>query len=183
MCSQLDFQQPNMNPEIIQANEKYAASFQKPDMAGFKNMTIIACCDPRVDPYAKLGLKNGEAVIIRNAGGSAVDAVRSITVLQHGIAVTGEIAVFHHTDCGMTKVTTDRMRELVKTANPGRDDVAATVDSMDFYHILDVEESVKSDVKFLAENPLILKGTKLSGWVYDVETGKISKVVEAAASG
>lgn len=100
----------------------------------------------------------------------------------------------------MTKVTTDRMRELVKTANPGRDDVAATVDSMDFYHILDVEESVKSDVKFLAENPLILKGTKLSGWVYDVETGKvgtetlgslyyteenaqISKVVEAAASG
>jgi carbonic anhydrase len=73
----------------------------------------------------------------------------------------------------MTKVTTDRMRELVKTANPGRDDVAATVDSMDFYHILDVEESVKSDVKFLAENPLILKGTKLSGWVYDVETGKV----------
>ncbi|KAJ7802794.1 hypothetical protein B0H14DRAFT_3488134 [Mycena olivaceomarginata] len=112
-------------------------------------------------------------------------AVRSIMVLQHGIGVTGEIAVFHHSDCGMTKVTTDRMRELVKTANPGRDDVAATVDSMDFYHILDVEESVKSD---------------LSGWVYDVETGKvgtetleefiyteenaqISKVVEAAASG
>ncbi|KAF7367278.1 Carbonic anhydrase [Mycena sanguinolenta] len=173
-----------MNPDLLQANEKYAANFAslKPDMGRFRNMMIIACCDPRVDPYDLLGLKNGEALIIRNAGGSAVDAVRSIMVPQHSFGVTGEIAVIHHTDCGMTKVTTDQMRELVKKANPARDDVAATVDSMDFYHILNIEEAVKNDVKFLSENPLLLKGTKLSGWVHDLETGKISKVVESAVS-
>ncbi|KAF7340026.1 Protein kinase domain-containing protein [Mycena venus] len=151
-----------MTPEILQANEKYAASFKKPEMSGFKNMII--------------SLKNGEAVIIRNAGGSAIDAVRSIMVPQLFLGVNGEIGVFHHTDCGMTKVTTDQMRELTKKANPGRADVAATVESMEFHHITDVEESVRSDVRFLAENPLILKGTKLSGWVYDVETGKVSHV-------
>ncbi|KAF8213535.1 carbonic anhydrase, partial [Mycena galopus ATCC 62051] len=124
-------------------------------------------------PYAQLGLKNGQAVIIRNAGGSAVDAVRSIMVPQHFLGVDGEIAVFHHTDCGLTRVTTEQMREIVKKANPGRDDIAATVNGMEFHHILDVEESVKSDVKYLAENPLILKGTKLSGWVYETETGKV----------
>ncbi|KAJ6522725.1 carbonic anhydrase [Mycena capillaripes] len=171
-----------MTPEILQANEKYAATFEKPDLSGFKNVIIITCCDPRIDPHDQLGVKIGQAIVIRNAGGSARDAVRDILVPQYSLGVTGEIFVFHHTDCGMTRVTTSRMRELVKAANPGRADVATMVDSIDFHHITDVEEAVKGDVEFLAENPLILKGTKLSGWIYDVETGKVAKVVEHVAS-
>ncbi|KAF8213547.1 carbonic anhydrase [Mycena galopus ATCC 62051] len=130
--------------------------------------------DPRIDPYNQLGLKIGEAVIIRNAGGSVQDALRDIVIAQHGVGIHGEIVIFHHKDCGMSKITTEKVRENVKKANPGRDDIAATVDGMDFHHITDIEESVRTDVKFLVENPLILRGTKLSGWIYDVENGKVS---------
>jgi carbonic anhydrase len=138
-------------------------------------------------------MKIGEGIMVRNAGGSAYvlhrpilrhgantlflqcrhDAINSIVVAQHAFGVD-EIAVFHHTDCGMTKVTTQFLRDTVKKANPGREDVAKTVDGMDFHHITNVEESVHADVKFLAENPLVKKGSKITGWVYDVETGKVS---------
>ncbi|KAJ7814098.1 carbonic anhydrase [Mycena olivaceomarginata] len=166
--------------EFNQANEKYAASFEKPDRSKlFRNMIVVCCMDPRVNPYDQLGVRTGETITIRNAGGSAKEALRSIIVAQHFIGVDGEIAVFHHTDCGMSRTTTDQVRALVKKANAGRDDIAETVDGIDFLHITGIEESVRSDVKFLAENPLVLRGTKISGWIYDVETGKISKVVEA----
>ncbi|KAJ6574630.1 carbonic anhydrase [Mycena capillaripes] len=159
---------------FLKGKEKYAASFEKFDWSVFKNLIIITCIDPRVNPYDQLGLKPGEAITIQNAGGSAKEALRSIMVPQHFLGIHGEIAVFHHTDCGMSRVTTDEMRELVKKANPGRDDVAATVDCMDFHHITDTEGSVKTDVEFLAKNPLVVKGTEISGWVYDVNTGKAS---------
>ncbi|KAJ7139646.1 carbonic anhydrase [Mycena epipterygia] len=179
--------------DFVEANEKYAASFDKPDRSVFKNVIIgeyARCCSIRFElaeaKHSNLPgfarLKTGEAITIRNAGGSAKDALRSIMVAQHFVGVRGEIAVFHHKDCGLTKMTTEQMRELVKKANPGRDDVAATVDGMDFHHITNLEDSVRADVDFLAvENPLVVKGTKISGWIYDVDTGKISKVVEAVA--
>ncbi|KAJ7247639.1 carbonic anhydrase [Mycena haematopus] len=169
--------------EFRQANKKYAANFEKPNRSKlFRNVIIVACMDPRVNPYDQLGLKTGNGITIRNAGGSAKDALRSIIVAQHFIGVDGEIAVFHHTDCGMSRTTTDQVRNIVKMANPGRDDIAATVDAMAFHHITDIEESVKTDVQYLAENPLLLKGTKLSRWVYDVETGRISQIVEAVVA-
>ncbi|KAJ7983182.1 hypothetical protein DFH06DRAFT_1172602, partial [Mycena polygramma] len=94
-------------------------------------------------------------------------------VPQYFLGLGTEIAVFHHTDCGLSRVTTDEMRNLVKKANPGRDDIAATVEGMHFHHITDIAGSVKTDVQFLATNPLVVKGTKISGWVYDVDTGKV----------
>ncbi|KAJ7655231.1 carbonic anhydrase [Mycena polygramma] len=124
-------------------------------LAGFRTLKqrrAVTCMDPRINK----------------------EALRSITVAQHFIGIDGEIAVFHHKDCGMSRVTTDEMRNLVKKANPGRDDVAATVDGTNFCHIEDIEGSVRTDVKFLAETPLVLKGTRISGWVYDVDTGKVS---------
>ncbi|KAJ6604221.1 carbonic anhydrase [Mycena vulgaris] len=168
-------------PDFLQANRNYAANFEKPERRAFKNVIIVTCMDPRVNPYDQLGLKLGEAITIRNAGASVKDALRSIMVARHFIGVTGEIAVFHHKDCGMSRVTTDEMRALVKRANPGREDVSRTVDHIDFHHISDIEESVKDDVDFLVSNPLVKKLTKITGWVYDVDTGKISKVVEGMA--
>ncbi|KAJ7102349.1 carbonic anhydrase [Mycena belliarum] len=155
--------------DFLEANGKYAANFEKPDRSLLRNV-IIEC-----SPYDQLGLKLGEVITIRNAGGSAKEALRSIMVAQHFIGVTGEIAVFHHKDCGMSRVTTEAMRGLVRIANPGRADIAATVDGIDFYQIDHIEESVKADVRFLAENPLVVKGTKISGWIYDVDTGKASR--------
>ncbi|KAJ7124748.1 carbonic anhydrase [Mycena crocata] len=141
---------------FLKANATYAANFEKPDRSLlFKNVIVVTCMDPRVNPYDQLGLKTGEGITIRNAGGSAKEALRSIMVAQHFIGVHGEIAIFHHKDCGMTRVTTPEMRDVVKKANPGHVDVAKTVDCMDFLHITDLEESVKADVQFLAENPLM----------------------------
>ncbi|KAJ7042674.1 carbonic anhydrase [Mycena alexandri] len=168
-------------PEILQANERYAANFDKPDFSHFKNVIILACIEPRIDPYTQLGLKVGDAIIIRNAGGVAEDAIRSIVVAQHFVGVRREIMLFRHTDCGLSRVTTEGVRDLVKKENPGRDDVAKIVDAMDFHHIIDPVESVKQDVKILSENPLVIKGTKISGWLYDVDTGKISQILQAIA--
>ncbi|KAJ7169461.1 carbonic anhydrase [Mycena filopes] len=149
--------------EFLQANEKYATSFDKPDRSLFRNVITVACMDPRINPYDQLGVKFGEAIHIRNAGGSAKEALRSISVAQHFIGVNGMIAVFHHKDCGMSRVTTSQMRELVKKAAPGREDVAAEVDGIDFIHIL--------------------QRRGITGWVYDVDTGKILQVDEAVAAG
>ncbi|KAJ7462803.1 hypothetical protein B0H11DRAFT_2054423 [Mycena galericulata] len=147
-------------PDFIQANDKYAASFIKPDRSGFKNVII--------------SLKIGEAITIRNAGGSAKDALRSIIVAQHSAGVLGEIAVFHHKDCGMTHTTTNELREKVKRANPGRDDVAASVDGIDFYHINanEVEKSIKEDCSFLAQ--IRWRSKEPRSLVGDVATGKAS---------
>ncbi|KAJ7456575.1 carbonic anhydrase [Mycena latifolia] len=163
--------------EFIEGNAKYAATFEKVLMPTRRKPLIITCMDPRVHPYDLLGLKNGEAGIVRNAGGSAQDAISSIVVAQHFFG-NDEIAVFHHTDCGMTKFTTEWLRDTVKKVNPGREDVAKTVDGMDFHSFTNVEASVHADVKFLVENPLVKKGSKITGWVYDVDTGKISQVAD-----
>ncbi|KAJ7693619.1 carbonic anhydrase [Mycena rosella] len=162
-------------PEFLEANTEYVARFEPFDRSGFKNLIVVTCMDPRVNPYDQLGLKVGDAITIRNAGGS--DALRSIMVAQHFIGVAGGDS---KSQC-MSRVTTEKMREIVKEANPGQTDVAAAVDGMDFIHIDDIEGSVKEDVEFLAENALVVNGTKISGWVYDVETGKISQVAEAVA--
>ncbi|KAJ7356885.1 carbonic anhydrase [Mycena albidolilacea] len=160
--------------EFIEANQKYAANFTPPKL-NRRNIAVVTCMDPRVQPYEQLGLKIGEGGIIRNASGSAEEAIHSLVVIQHVFKVT-QIAVVHHTDCGATKFTTEWLRDKVKAANPGRDDVVKTIDGMDWHNFTDVEESVKRDLKYLAENPLVVKGTKVTGWIYDVDTGKISQV-------
>ncbi|EPQ61075.1 carbonic anhydrase [Gloeophyllum trabeum ATCC 11539] len=140
-----------------------------------KKLIVVTCMDSRINVVAHLGLKEGDAHIIRNAGGSAKDALRSIIVSQRMLG-TREIAVFHHTQCGMLSVTTDQIRKTVKDSDPQNDALKA-VNNIDFLEFSDLEGSVKKDVEFLKENPLVLKETKVTGWVYEVETGKIRRIV------
>ncbi|KAJ7275498.1 carbonic anhydrase [Mycena haematopus] len=122
-----------------------------------------------------MGHENQRGCDRSKRGGSAEDAMNSIIVAQH-VFKTSQIAIVHHTDCGGTKFTTEWLRNKVKEANPGREDVAKTIDNIDFHTFTDAEESVRRDLKYLAENPLVAKGSKITGWVYDIETGKISQV-------
>ena len=87
---------------------------------------------------------------------------------------TTEIAVFHHTDCGMLTFTNDDIRHKVKTEEPGNVVVAEAVDKIDFLPFPNLKESVKDDVVFLKGSGLLKKGTHLSGWIYDVTNGKVS---------
>jgi carbonic anhydrase len=104
---------------------------------------------------------------------SRKEALRSIVISQRLLG-TREIAVFHHTGCGMLTFTTPQLRDIVKKAHPGDEGVAKEVDSIDFLEFPHLEESVKSDVKHLEDNPLVLKETTITGWIYEVETGKVS---------
>ncbi|KAG2023113.1 carbonic anhydrase [Coprinopsis cinerea AmutBmut pab1-1] len=158
-------------------NAAYVAAFDKGHLPlpPAKKYTVVTCMDARIEPASQLGIDLGDAHVIRNAGGSAKEALRSIVISQRLLG-TREVAVFHHTDCGMLTFTTPQLQDIVKDAAPGNDAVASAVDKIDFLEISDVEGSVKSDVKFLQENPLVLPETKITGWTYDVRSGKVQQV-------
>jgi carbonic anhydrase len=100
------------------------------------------------------------------------DALRSIIISQRLLG-TREIAVFHHTDCGMLTFTTPELRKIVKSSTDDPS-VAKAVDSIDFLEFPELEQSIRDDVKYLKENPVILPETEITGWVFEVGTGKVS---------
>lgn len=104
------------------------------------------------------------------------DALRSLVISQRLLG-TREIAVYHHTGCGMVTFTGSSLRKLVKDEERGRPEAAELVDNIDFLEFGDLEQSVRDDVKFLQESPLILEGTKVTGWIHHVETGKVRHIL------
>ncbi|CAA7259954.1 unnamed protein product [Cyclocybe aegerita] len=164
--------------DFIPGNELYVSTFDKGHLPlpPSKKVAVVTCMDARIEPATQLGINLGEAHVIRNAGGSAKEALRSVVISQRLLG-TREVAVFHHTDCGMLTFTNEQLHDKVKAEAPGNAAVAAAVDAIDFLPFSQLEESVKEDVKFLKENPLLLEGTNLTGWVYDVTTGKVQRVV------
>lgn len=103
------------------------------------------------------------------------EALRSIIISQRLLG-TREIAVFHHTGCGMVTFSTPQLRALVKDSDP-TNAALGEVDKIDFLEFQGLEESVREDVKFLLEHPLVLPETKVTGWVYEVETGKVRSIL------
>ncbi|KAJ7129254.1 carbonic anhydrase [Mycena epipterygia] len=165
--------------EFVKSNEQYVAAFgNKGDLAmpPAKKLIIVTCMDARLDPAAHLGIKEGDAHIIRNAGGVAKDELRSLVISQRLLG-TREIAVFHHTDCGMLTFASNDVRSIVKDAAKGDAVVAARVDAIDFLEFKDLEGSIKEDVAWLKSEPLLLPETTVTGWIYDVKSGKVSQVV------
>jgi len=163
---------------IVDLNGKYATSFDKGDLPlpPSKKVIVLTCMDARVEPASQLGINLGEAHVIRNAGGVAKEALRSIVISQRLLG-TREVAIFHHTDCGMLTFTNEVIRNKIKSEEPGSSAVASAADSIDFLPFPDLVQSVKDDVKFVKENPLVLDGTTVTGWTYDVKTGKVTQVV------
>ncbi|KAK7062146.1 carbonic anhydrase [Favolaschia claudopus] len=165
--------------EFSKRNEQYVASFGDKGslpMPPGRKLIIVTCMDARLDPAAHLGLKEGDAHVIRNAGGLAKDELRSIIISQRLLG-TREIAVFNHTDCGMLTFSTNDVRSTVKDAAKGDANVAARVDAITFLDFKDLEQSVKENVAWLKNEPLLLPETVVTGWIYDVKDGKISQVV------
>jgi carbonic anhydrase len=158
--------------EVRAANEQYAATFDKGHlpMPPGRKFAVVACMDARLDPAKALGLEEGDAHVIRNAGGRAADAIRSLVISQRLLG-TREIIVLHHTDCGMLTFDNETLYGIV------RDQVGADASDIDFLPFSDVEESVREDVDIIRNSPLIPKDIPISGFVYDVKTGRISQVV------
>ena len=127
--------------------------------------------DARLDPAKFAGLSEGDAHVIRNAGGPASDdAIRSL-VISYKLLGTREWFVVHHTDCGMTKITNERMRDELLA------DLGADVSHIDFLPITDPVETVRADVDAIRSSPMVRSDIRVNGFVYDVTTGRLSPVV------
>lgn len=132
----------------------------------------VTCMDARIDAHANFGIELGDAHIIRNAGGNAKDALRSILISQHLLG-TREIILVKHTGCGMVTFTNADALKVV-AQNQGTGVLSST---FDFQPFPDVEQAVKDDIEWLKNNGAIVGDSALSGWIYEVETGKTTKVV------
>ncbi|KAL4731237.1 hypothetical protein ACLX1H_000200 [Fusarium chlamydosporum] len=158
----------SITPEYEAANEKYAENFDKGDLAlpPSRKVAVVACMDARLDPAQVLGIELGSAHVIRNAGGRAADALRSIIISQQLLG-TREIIIVHHTDCGMLTFSDLDLKAKV------RKDLDQDVDHMAFLPFGDLEQSVRDDVKFLRQSSLVLD-VPITGYIYDVKSGKIT---------
>jgi carbonic anhydrase len=133
----------------------------------------VTCMDARIDPAAAFGIPLGAAHVIRNAGASARDAFRSLVISQQLLGTT-DVLLVKHTGCGMLTFDNATARGLVKK-NKG-DAAAKEVEDLDFLTFPVLEEKVREDVSWL-KSKAIEQGINVSGWVYEVETGKVRKVV------
>jgi len=157
-------------PKFLKANDGYAASFKKGHlpMPPARRVAVVACMDARLDPARVLGLEEGDAHVIRNAGGRAADAVRSLVISQQLLG-TREVVVIHHTDCGMLTFTDAQLRRKLQ------EDLGALTDDP-FLAFTDLEQSVRDDVAAIRGSRLLLKEVPVTGFVYDVKTGRLQQV-------
>lgn len=177
--------------EVLAANAAYAKTFgQKADlpMPPGRGFAILTCMDARLDPAKYAGLAEGDAHVIRNAGGRASDdAIRSL-VISHKLLGTREWFVVHHTDCGMETFTDEIMRDLLAssldTANVdenGWHDNGSTPgsregDFIDWLTIRNQADSVKADVARIRNHPLVPKSIPIHGYIYDCATGCLAQI-------
>jgi len=184
--------------EVLKANEEYVTDFgEKSELAlpPARSFTILTCMDARLDPAKYAGLSEGDAHVIRNAGGRASDdAIRSL-VISYKLLGTREFFIIHHTDCGMEFFSSDVMSGLLsnslETAALGAEgfhDVGTTPGSdegkyINWLTISNQTGSVVEDVKRVRNHPLIPKNIPIYGYLYDVKTGKLVEVPEATEIG
>jgi carbonic anhydrase len=184
--------------EVTEANDAYAASFgAKADLAAppARQFAILTCMDARLDPAKFAGLNEGDAHVIRNAGGRASDdAIRSL-VISYKLLGTREWFVIHHTGCGMLSFTDDVMRGLLasslETARPGAhgfEDVgtgpgSTEGDYIDWLTIADPEQGLVADVTRIRSHPLVPGRIPVYGYIFDVATGRLGEVPEATEAG
>lgn len=184
--------------EVLAANESYALDFgDKGSLAlpPARRFAILTCMDARLDPAAYAGLSEGDAHVIRNAGGRASDdAIRSL-VISYKLLGTAEWFVIHHSDCGMEFFTDEVIRDLLasslETAELGSDgfrDVgegpgATEAKYIDWLTIADAAGSVVEDVSRIRNHPLVPGRIPIHGYIYDVKTGRLVEVPEATAAG
>ena len=159
--------------ETLKANEAYAKSFNLGEltMPPSLKLAVLACMDARLMVDQVLGLKTGEAHVIRNAGGIATeDAVRSLIISQHLLG-TQEFAVINHTDCGMLTFKDEELASKLR-----RETGAAAVAPARFFSFQSLEDNVREQVQKIRSHPWIPRTIPVRGFIYDVKSGKLQEV-------
>jgi len=158
--------------ELLANNEAYAGSFDKGDLPlpPGKKIAVIACMDARLNVYGALGLTEGDAHVIRNAGGVVTDdEIRSLAISQRLLG-TEEIILIHHTDCGMLTFTDDQFKHSIQQETGIKPEWAAESFS-------DPEADVRQSIARIKASPFIPRKDSVRGFIYDVETGRLREVV------
>ena len=162
--------------ENLAANQQYVEKFALGHlpMPPARKLAVVACMDARLTVEQFLGLKTGDAHIIRNAGGLATeDALRSLIISSHLLG-TRTYYVIQHTDCGMLTFTDEKLREKLKTET-GHD-----ASHLHFHSFSDVEKSVKKQLQSIRSNRFLPRDIDVHGFIYDVRTGKLREIRETA---
>jgi carbonic anhydrase len=161
--------------ETVAANERYAKDFRLGNLAmpPSRKLAVLACMDARLSVEQALGLKTGEAHVIRNAGGILTeDALRSL-IISHHLLGTQEFMLVHHTDCGMLTFKDEELHTKLR-----RKTGTAAVAPDRFHAFTDIEEDVRQQIEKARTHPWIPKEVPIRGFVYDVKTGRLKEVQE-----
>jgi carbonic anhydrase len=161
----------SITDELLRNAETYASKFDHGGlpMPPARKVAVVACMDARLNPYGLLGLHEGDAHVIRNAGGVITDdEIRSLAISQRLLG-TEEIILIHHTDCGMLTFTDDEFRRQIQDETGIKPEWAAEA-------FPDVEEDVRQSIARIKASPFIPLKESLRGFVYDVETGRLDEV-------
>ena len=161
----------SVTDELLEANEAYAASFAKGDLLlpPARRTAVLACMDARLDPARVLGLNEGDAHVIRNAGGVASDdAIRSLVISQRLLG-TREIVVIHHSDCGMVTFHDDEVKAQILADTGLRPPFALEA-------FPDEVDDVRHTLRRIRSNPFIPHTDQVRGFVYDVRSGRLDEV-------
>ncbi|MBV9534740.1 MAG: carbonic anhydrase [Solirubrobacterales bacterium] len=157
--------------ELLANNEAYAASFDKGDLPlpPGRKVAVVACMDARLNPYGALGLSEGDAHVIRNAGGVVTDdEIRSLAISQRLLG-TEEIILIHHTDCGMLTFTDDEFKDSIERETGIKPAWSAESFS-------DLETDVRQSIARIKASPFIPRKDSIRGFIYDVKTGRLREV-------
>jgi carbonic anhydrase len=156
--------------DLLANNAEYAASFSGPlPMPPGKGLAVLACMDARLDVYRLLGLQEGEAHVIRNAGGVVTDdAIRSLTISQRLLGTT-EVILVHHTDCGMLTFADDAFKADIQSDTGIKPHWSPEAFS-------DLEQDVRQSIARIKASPFVPNKDSVRGFVFDVGTGKLTEV-------
>ncbi|HEV2921468.1 MAG TPA: carbonic anhydrase [Actinomycetota bacterium] len=157
--------------ELLRNNAEFASSFAKGDlpMPPGKGLAVVACMDARLNVYALLGLEEGQAHVIRNAGGVVTeDVIRSLAISQWLLG-TGEIILVHHTDCGMLTFTDDQVKADIEADTGLRPHFALEAFS-------DLERDVRQSIARIKASPFVPNKDSVRGFIFDVTTGRLQEV-------
>ena len=157
--------------ELLQNNAEFARNFSKGDlpMPPGKGLAVVACMDARLNVYALLGLAEGQAHVIRNAGGVVSDDVLRSLVISQRLLGTREVILIHHTDCGMLTFTDDEFKRQIQDETGIKPEWAAEAFN-------DLDEDVRQSIARIRASPFIPRKDSIRGFVYEVETGRLREV-------
>jgi carbonic anhydrase len=158
--------------DLVDANRHFADALghvEKPALPPKRKVAIVTCMDARIVPARIFGLEEGDAHVIRNAGGRTREALRSLVISQRLLG-TEAVMVVQHTDCGMLTFTNEDLHAKVS------EDLGADASDIDFLPFGDLDENVRADIDFLKRSPLIPDDIEIRGFVYDVGTRRVREV-------